>query len=40
MVWNNKIEEGMKRKARQLEYKDVLLSKCKSHSGPLSIWKN
>ena len=34
LAWNNKVEMAMKKKARTLEYKDVILRKCKDHGGP------
>ena len=34
LAWNMKVEKSMKKKARIIEYKDVILSKCKEHGGP------
>ena len=33
IAWRSKIEAGAK-KARALEYKDILLAKCREHTGP------
>ena len=33
-AWKIKVEAGMNKKARALEYKDLLLAKCKEHQGP------
>ena len=33
-AWKEKVEAGMNKKARTLEYKDILLQKCKEHQGP------
>ena len=33
-VWKKKVEDGMKKKARSLEYTDIFLKNCKSHGGP------
>ena len=32
--WKSKIEAGAIKKARSLEYRDILLRKCKEHNGP------
>ena len=34
LAWNMKVEKSMKKKARTVEYKDVILSKCKDHGEP------
>ena len=34
LAWNMKVEKSMKKKARIIEYKGVILSKCKEHGGP------
>ena len=36
IFWKKKVEDGMKKKARSLEYKDILLKNCKSHRGPFT----
>ena len=33
-VWKTKVKEAMNKKVRNLEYKDLLLRKCKQHGGP------
>ena len=37
--WKSKIEAGAIKKARSLEYRDILLRKCKEHNGPFATAK-